>query len=116
MKDDLNFVGHIVDNARRIEFHVHGVTREAFDANEVLRLAITHLIQTMGEAARLVSPAFRQQHSQVPWQQIVGMRNRLVHDYLNVDFDIVWQVATVNVPNLLAQLPPLISETASGEE
>jgi len=116
MKDDLNFVGHIVDCARRIEFHVHGVTREAFDANEVLRLAITHLVQTMGEAARLLSPEFRQQHGHVPWQQMTGMRNRLVHDYLNVDFDIVWQVATVDVPNLLKQLRPMISATPGGED
>lgn len=113
MKDDLKYVGHIVDSGRRISAHVQGVTREAFDANELLRLAITHLVQTMGEAARLLSPAFRQQQSQVPWQQIVGMRNRLVHDYLNVDFDIVWQVAAVDVPALLAQLVPMISATDS---
>jgi uncharacterized protein with HEPN domain len=116
MKDDLHYVGHIVDSARRIEVNMQDVSREAFDANEVLRLAIAHLIQTMGEAARLLSPAFRQQHGRVPWQQIVGMRNRLVHDYLNVDFDIVWQVATVDVPVLLAQLVPMISEAASGDE
>ncbi|MBL8850573.1 MAG: DUF86 domain-containing protein [Planctomycetaceae bacterium] len=112
MKDDLNYVGHILDCARRIQRHTLGITREAFDSNEILQLAITHLIQTAGEAARKLTPAFRQLHPQVPWNQIVGMRHRLVHDYLNIDIDVVWQVSTVDVPKLISQLAPILSESA----
>jgi uncharacterized protein with HEPN domain len=87
-----------------------------FDADENLRLALTHLIQTIGEAARRVSPEFRQAHPQVPWNKIVRMRHKVVHDYLHINFDIVWAVATVNVPPLLADLEQIVPpETSEGE-
>ena len=51
-----------------------------------------------------MSPAFQQAHPQVPWQKIIGMRHKVVHDYLHVDYDIVWDVATVNLPPLVTEL------------
>ncbi|MDN5869600.1 MAG: DUF86 domain-containing protein [Nitrococcus sp.] len=87
-KDDLRYVGHIVDCAQRIEQILAGKSRDAYDADEILRLAVVHPIQTIGEAARLVSDDFRRQLPQIPWRQIVAMRNRIVHDYLNVDYDV----------------------------
>jgi uncharacterized protein with HEPN domain len=107
-KDDLRYLGHMADCARRAEEFMRGKSRAEFDADEVLRLAVIHLLQTIGEAARRVSDGFRHQHSDVPWAQIVGMRNRIVHDYLNVDFDIAWQVATADIPVLRGQLSPLL--------
>jgi len=103
-KDDLVFVGHMLDTARAIVGRLLGTSRAEFDANEDLRLALAHLIQTFGEAARRVSPEFRQAHPQLPWKKIVGMRHKVVHDYLHVNYDIVWTVATVNLPPLLAEL------------
>ncbi len=85
-----------------------GKSRADFDADENLRLAVTHLIQTIGEAARRVSPAFQQSHAHVPWNKIIGMRHKVVHDYLHIDFDIVWDVATVNVPPLVVQLEEIV--------
>jgi len=108
VKDDLRYVGHMVDCARRIQLHLAGKDRAAFDADEVLRLAVIHLIQTIGEAARLVSADFQQQHPAVPWPAIVGMRNRIVHDYLNVDFDIAWEVAARDLSPLIGALDPLL--------
>jgi len=107
-KDDLRYVGHMVDSARRIQFHLAGKDRAAFDADEILRLGVIHLIQTIGEAARLISADFKRQHGEIPWPAIVGMRHRIVHDYLNVDFDIAWEVATRDVPSLIGVLAPLL--------
>ncbi|MFN0052846.1 MAG: DUF86 domain-containing protein [Planctomycetales bacterium] len=92
-KDDLRYVGHMADCARRIRLHLDGKDRCHSDSNEILRLAVIHLIQTIGEAARLVSDHFKEKHPEIPWAAIVGMRHRIVHDYLNVDFDIAWEVA-----------------------
>lgn len=103
-KDDSVYIGHMLDTARLAGAKVAGLTREAFDADENLRLALAHLIQTLGEAARRVSPAFREAHPQIPWDKIIGMRHRVVHDYLHVDFDIIWGVASVNVPVLIEAL------------
>lgn len=78
-KDDLIYVGHMLDTARLAAAKVAGITREAFDADENLRLALAHLIQTIGEAARQVSPAFREAHDpmgQDHWHASPG-RSRL---------------------------------------
>jgi len=103
-KDDLVYVGHMLDTTRLTAAKVAGITREAFDADENLRLALTHLVQTIGEAARQVSPGFREAHPQIPWAKIVGMCHRVVHDYLHVDYDIVWGVVSVDLPSLIEAL------------
>ncbi|HID76792.1 MAG TPA: DUF86 domain-containing protein [Planctomycetaceae bacterium] len=56
-----------------------------FDPGDNLRSAVTHPIQTIGDAARRVSPDFEQAHPNIPWRQIVGMRRKVVHDYLHID-------------------------------
>lgn len=110
-RDDLRYVAHMVDAAQRIEQFLSGKTRQKYDADEVLRLAVVHLIQVIGEAARLLSADFQQQHSQLPWRQIIGMRNRIVHDYLNVDYDIAWEVAHRDLPSLHRSLSALLPST-----
>ena len=107
-KDDLVYVGHMLDMACLAVSKVAGRTRHDFDADENLRLALTHLIQTMGEAARQVSLSFRQAHGQIPWVKIIGMRHKVVHNYMHVDYDIVWDVATVNLPPLVEELKKLV--------
>ena len=88
---DLVYVGHMLDMARKAVDKTTGLARDAYDADENLRLALTHLIQVIGEAARHVSRGFTVEHPQISWADIVGMRHKVVHDYLGVDEDIVWQ-------------------------
>jgi uncharacterized protein with HEPN domain len=105
---DLVYAGHMLDMARKAVGKTDGLSREAFDADENLRLALTHLVQIIGEAARQVSPAFRDGHPSIQWAEIVGMRHKVVHDYLGVDEDIVWQVVTDDLPKLVAALEPIV--------
>lgn len=112
-KDDLVYAGHMLDTARKIREKSQGLTREAFDRDENLRLALAHLIQVLGEAARNASPAFQQAHPEIPWRQIIGMRNRVVHDYMEVNFHVVWDVATSDIPSLLPPLERLAPKDAS---
>ena len=107
-KDDLIFVGHMLDTARLAAGKVRGVSREVFDADENLRLALTHLVQTIGEAGRQVSPPFRKAHPEIPWAKIIAMRHRVVHDYLNVDYDVVWGVLVEDLPKLIGRLAALV--------
>ena len=88
-KNDLVYVGHMLDEARKLANRFADVDRATFDQDEDLQVIAVHRIQTIGEAARHVSVDFRSAHDEVSWSNIVGMRNRLVHDYLNVDLDIV---------------------------
>ena len=109
-KDDLVFVGHMLDTARLIVGKVAGLSRSDFDANDNLCLALTHLVQTIGEAARRTSAAFQNQHPDIPWKKIIGMRHRVVHDYMHVDYQAVWEVATLSLPPLIVELERLFPE------
>jgi uncharacterized protein with HEPN domain len=98
------------DTARRILTKMRGISRAGFDADENLRLAITHLLQTIGEAARRVSPQLKAEHLEIPWPKITGMRNRIVHDYTRVDFNEVWRVATEDIAELASALARFVPE------
>ena len=82
-KDDTVYLGHMLDMARKAVSLVRGKDREDYDDDETLRLALTYLIQVIGEAARHVSKEFTDGHPQIPWKAILGMRHKVVHDYMN---------------------------------
>ncbi len=103
-KDDWVYLGHMLDISRKAMMMVRGKDRQDFDRDEMLRLALAHLLQIVGEAARRVSQEFRGAHPQIPWAAIVGMRHKVVHDYLNVDEDVVWNTVTHELAPLVAQL------------
>jgi uncharacterized protein with HEPN domain len=100
----------MLDAARSIAEKSEGIERATFDQDDNLRLAIAHLIQTIGEAAARVSDDYRKDHQEVPWRDIVGMRHKIVHDYLHVNYDVVWDVATSSVAELIPQLELLLPE------
>jgi uncharacterized protein with HEPN domain len=81
---DLVYVGHMLDMARKAVSKTQGISRKTYDADENLRLALIHLIQVVGEAARQVSAEFADRHPEIPWTNIIGMRHKVVHDYLGV--------------------------------
>lgn len=113
-RDDLVYVGHMVDTANKAIGFVQGLTREEFDNNELLRLSLTHLLQVIGEAARRVSPEFRAAYPQIDWKAIVGMRSKVVHDYLSVDEDIVWDTVTNELPSLVNELERILNSDHPG--
>ena len=84
------------------------MSREDFDDNEQLRLAITHLLQIIGEAARRISPEFRAIYPEIPWQAIVEMQSKVVHDYLNVDEDVVWSTVKNDLAPLVLALEKIL--------
>ena len=85
-----------------------GKTRADLDADDVFQLAMLHLIQIVGEAAAKTSQDLRQQHPEIPWLNIAGTRNRIVHAYADVNLDLVWDVLTVHLPSLVAQLQAFV--------
>jgi len=105
---DLLYLGHMLDVSVQAVEKLRDKSREDFEADDNLRLALTHLIQMIGEAARRVDPESRQRYLQIPWSDVIGMRHKIVHDYLDVDFDVVWEVVTTDLPELIAQLRPLV--------
>lgn len=107
-RDDRVYIEHMIGTARKAIGFVEGVSREDFDNNELLRLSLTHLLQVIGEAARRVSPDFRANYSAIPWKAIVGMRSKVVHDYLDVDEDVVWDTVKSDLPSLILELEKVL--------
>ena len=108
IKDDSVYLRHMLDQAVKIVSKVETKSRAESDADENLRLALAHPIQTIGEAARRVSDATRGAHPELPWKQITGMRHKIVHDYMDVNENILWVVATEHMVPLIDRLIPMV--------
>lgn len=89
---------------------VAGRVRADLDGDAMLRLALTRAVEIVGEAAGQVSEAGRAELPKVPWAQIVGMRNRLIHAYFDINRDILWDTVQLALPPLVAQLKPAVGE------
>jgi uncharacterized protein with HEPN domain len=89
-----------------------GKTRTDLDDDRVLSLALVRLLEIVGEAAGRVSEETRVLHPEIPWPQIIGLRNRLIHGYDAVDYDILWQIINEDLPALVTMLETALS---SGE-
>ena len=108
-KDEGVYLGHMLEMACKVADKLNGVQRTDYDDDENLRLALTYLLQVIGEAASRVSRDFRDAHPQLEWSAIIGMRQKVVHDYMNVDEDIVWETAIRDIPPLISALESLLS-------
>jgi uncharacterized protein with HEPN domain len=106
--DDQLTLSQMLEAVRRIRSIVRGMDGAAFNADEIRQLALLHLIQRLGEAASRVSASLRDNHPELPWAQMVGMRNRIVHGYNHLDPEIVWRVATEDVEPVLAALERIV--------
>ncbi len=93
-RDDPGYVRDMLFTARKVLGRFEGKRREEYDADEDLRIVLAHLIQVIGEAAAHVSQELQQAHPDIPWQVIIGMRHKIVHDYMMIDEDRVWDTAT----------------------
>jgi uncharacterized protein with HEPN domain len=94
----------MLDHARKAVAASKGRARADLDRDEVLAAAFERFIEVIGEAANKISDATQLELASIPWREIVGMRNRLVHGYASVDHDVVWDVATMDLPALVVQL------------
>lgn len=87
-----------------------GVDRSDFDSDELIQIWFVHYLEIIGEAARRISGEMREQHTEVPWGQLIGMRNILVHGYFDVDLEIVWNAAQINVARLKEQVEAILRQ------
>ncbi len=101
-------VRHMLDHAREVLALVQSRKRADLDTDRALNLQVLRLLEVVGEAAGGVTEDERSKHPGIPWTRIVGLRNRLVHEYDAVDFDIVWKIVTEDVPPLVEALERIV--------
>lgn len=117
LKHDLVRVKHMRDGAEEIQKFIQGKTKNDLEHDRMLSLAIVQLLEIIGEAANKVTPEFCAKYTQIPWKSVVGMRNRLIHGYFDIDLNIVWKTAVDEIPSLNKALTEIIKteEFADGE-
>jgi len=102
--DDVVRLRHMFDAALKVIELTRTSERTDLDKDEKLALAVVRLLEILGEAAKNVSQKCRQDYPAIPWRQIAGARDRLIHGYFDVDLDIVWKIVSVDLPPLVTQL------------
>ena len=98
-----------MDAAKQAQFFMAGRTQRALDTDSMLLLAVLKAIEIVGEAASKISRARQSAISQIPWPQIMRMRNRLTHAYFDIDTDILWQTVIEDLPPLIKELEDVVS-------
>ena len=105
--DDIR-LRHMLDSAEEAVEFAAGKSRKDFDDNRKLLLAIIKSIEIIGEAASKISEARKAENDNIPWKDIIGMRNRLSHGYFDVNLDIVWQTVKTDLLDLIKALKEII--------
>lgn len=108
MRREQLFLRDIVEAADAIRDFVSGHTEQTFLQSELLRSAVVQKLTIIGEAAARLPSELKQRHAAIPWADIVGFRNILVHAYFGIQWDIVWRAATEEVPQLREQVSAVL--------
>jgi uncharacterized protein with HEPN domain len=108
-ENDLIRLRHMLEAARDAVSFSAGRSREELLQDRILRLALVKCFEIIGEAAAKVSPELRADSPQIPWTEIIGMRNRLIHVYFDVDLDRLCDTISIDLPPLIAALQRIIS-------
>ncbi len=111
--DELIRIKHMLDAGNQILRFTKDIDQKRFVADEAISLAVTRLLEIIGEASRHISSETRSRYPDVPWQQLGGIRNRLIHAYIDVDLNIVWNICSNSVPRLVADLQKIIDDAAN---
>ena len=112
MSRDLIGIQDMVTAGERIMRYLQGVARSAFLSNDEKQSAVFGQLVILGEAANRISQTFQQAHSEIPWRRLIGLRNRIVHGYDEIDWEIVWNVADHELPKLVPPLRDLLATQA----
>lgn len=109
-KDPEIFLKHILESIEIIEKHVKGINKEKFSKNLMIQDAIIRRVEIIGEAAKNLSAEFKKKHKTVEWREIMGMRDKLIHDYFGVNIGVVWKTSNEDIPVLKKQIEKLLKK------
>ena len=109
-RTDNDFLRDIQEAMRRIAVYTAGMTYETFLADIKTQDAVIRNLEVIGEATKQLSPKLRTQYPSVPWREMAGVRDRLIHHYFGVNLDIVWNIITTELPNVTSLLQAIVSD------
>ena len=109
-RSETDYLRHILDEARYLAEASDGLTWQAFSADPTLKRAFARSIEVIGEATKNVGDELRERHPDIEWRAMAGMRDRLIHAYFGVDYEIVWDVATRLAPALVEAMNRILQD------
>ena len=109
-KNNYIYIDHIKDSLNKILEFTKGMDEKAFLNNELVKDAVTRNFEVIGEATKNIPENFRQNYPDVPWKKMAGMRDKLIHDYMGIDFWKVWETVVYDIPKLKAGLDKIINQ------
>jgi len=104
MRDDIAYIEHILLSISKIDAFTVSMTRSDFEQNEMVQDAVIRNIEIIGEVSKRVSNDFKTTYYDILWREMAGMRDKLIHDYMGVDIDVVWKTIKVDMPQLFILL------------
>ncbi|QEM68366.1 DUF86 domain-containing protein [Geobacter sp. FeAm09] len=104
VRDDQVYLAHIKDALQQISTYTDGMDTDAFLANRMVQDAVIRQLEIVGEATKKLSESFRRRFPFIPWKDLAGFRDKLIHQYFGVDLTTVWQSVVDDVPTLLDEL------------
>ena len=107
IQDDKTRIKHMLDAVQKVVNFVKNRTFQDLENDEMLALALVKLIEIVGEAASRISKEYQTNNPQIPWSAMIGMRNRLVHAYFDINLKILWQTTQEDLPHLIDELNKL---------
>jgi len=110
LPDDATRLRHIVESAQKAAHFARGKSSEDFVTDEMLLLAVTRLLEIIGEAGASISDEFKARHAEIPWRKMSGMRNRLIHGYFDVEPRLVWETVVEDLPPLVRRVEAVIEK------
>ncbi|RMD91582.1 MAG: DUF86 domain-containing protein [Calditrichaeota bacterium] len=108
-KSDKVFLIHMLDSISKIEQYLEGIEKEEYDKNTLIQDGVIRQLEIIGEAVKNISNALKKSNAQLPWQDMAGMRNKLIHHYFGVDTELVWETAKNDIPFLKVEIQNILN-------
>ena len=110
MKKDEAYLKHVMDAVSDIEKFMESISKEGFFKNKEKQYAVLRALEIIGEAVKNLSGVLKSKHREVPWKDIAGMRDKLIHEYFGVNLELVWVTVKKNLPELKKQIQEILKE------
>lgn len=108
MKDNKIYLEDIISSIKKIEKYINDISFEEFYDNEMIVDAVVRNLEIIGEAARYLEDDFKETNSHIPWRNMIGLRNIMIHEYFGIDLNIIWKIVTDDIPKTKPEILKLI--------
>lgn len=109
-REFIDYLNDILDSIEKVAHFISGIDYQGFVMDEKTIFAVIRALEIVGEATKKVPNDFKESHPEIPWREMAGLRDKLIHDYVSVNLEIVWKTATIELPELKNSIASLLND------